>query len=83
VKGDRIEVLVDTGTGVRAFNIEAMRAGRRLEVSVSRGTVEIMELTRTGQPVRSARFMVNRVVALVEYPAADTIAPPGRVPRAA
>jgi hypothetical protein len=26
-------------------------------------------VTRTGTPVRTARFMASRVVALVEYPA--------------
>jgi len=71
LKGDRIEVLVDVGSGVKTFEVVASRAGRRLEVSVSRGTVEVAELTRTAQPVRTARFMASRVVALVEYPAAD------------
>jgi hypothetical protein len=28
-------------------------------------------VTRSGQPVRSARFMQSRVVALVEHPADD------------
>lgn len=71
MKGDRIEVLVDVGTGVQMFEIVANRAGRRLEVSVSRGIIEVTELTRTAQPVRTARFMASRVVALVEHPAAD------------
>lgn len=71
MKGDRIEVLVDVGTGVQMFEVVANRAGRRLEVSVSRGIIEVTELTRTAQPVRTARFMASRVVALVEYPAAD------------
>ena len=31
-------------------------------------------MTRTGTPVRTARFMASRVVALVEYPA-DTPEP--------
>mgnify|MGYP005821447143 CR=1 FL=1 len=71
MKGDRIEVLVDTGAGARAFELVATRAGRRLEVSVSRGTVEVVEVTRSGTPVRTARFMASRVVALVEHPAGD------------
>ena len=33
--------------------------------------VEVSEVTRSGQTVRSARFMASRVVALVEHPAAD------------
>ena len=69
MKGDRVEVLVDTGDGVRAFEIEATKAGRRVEVSTVRGVVEVSETTRTGQPVRTGRFMATRVIALVEHPA--------------
>ena len=71
MRGDRVEVLIDAGTGVRTFDLKATWAGRRFEVSVSRGTVEVVEVTRSGSPVRTARFMANRVVALVEHPAAD------------
>lgn len=71
VKGDRVEVLVDVGSGVQRFDIEASRAGRRLEVSNVRGTVEVTEVTRTGTPVRTARFMAAKVVAVVEHPAED------------
>jgi hypothetical protein len=69
VIGDRVEILIDIGGGVQAFEIEATRAGRRVEVSSGRGIVEVTELTRTGQPVRTGRFMSNRVVAIVEHPA--------------
>jgi hypothetical protein len=31
--------------------------------------VEVAEVTRTGQPVRTARFLSSRVVAIVEHPA--------------
>ena len=71
MRGDRVEVLVDVGDGVRQFEIAATAAGRRVEVAVARGTVEVTEVTRTGQPVRSARFMATRVVAIVEHPALD------------
>jgi hypothetical protein len=71
MKGDRIEAVVDTGQGVQTFEIVARRAGRRLEVVTSRGVVEVREVTRTGQTVRSGRFMANRLIALVEHPAAD------------
>jgi hypothetical protein len=72
MRGDRIEVLVDTGNGgVRAFEITATRSGRRVEVSTLRNMVEVAEVTRTGQPVRTARFLTSRVVAIVEHPAAD------------
>jgi hypothetical protein len=68
MKGDWVEVLVDVGGGVQRFEIAATRAGRSVEVSTVRGTVEVTEVTRSGQPVRSARFMTTRVVAIVEHP---------------
>jgi hypothetical protein len=71
MRGDRVEVVVDVGDGVRTFDIVAERAGRRVEVTVGRTTVEVVEVTRTGQAVRSARFLASRVVAVVEHPAAD------------
>jgi hypothetical protein len=71
VKGDRIEAVVDTGQGVQTFELVATRAGRRLEVTTARGVVEVREVTRTGQTVRSGRFMTSRLIALVEHPAAD------------
>ncbi len=72
MRGDRVEIVVDTGEGsVREFDIVATKAGRRVEVAMARGTVEVTEVTRSGQPVRSARFMASRVVALVEHPASD------------
>jgi hypothetical protein len=33
--------------------------------------VEVVEVTRNGEPVRTARFMASRVVALVEHPASE------------
>ena len=54
VKGDRVEVLVDIGESVRQFEVVATKAGRRVEVSSGRGMIEVVEVTRTGQPVRSA-----------------------------
>jgi hypothetical protein len=71
VQGDRVEIVVDVGSGVRQFEVVATRAGRRVEVSIARGTVEVSEVTRSGQAVRSARFMATRVIALVEHPAAE------------
>ena len=69
MKGDRVEAVVDTGQGVQTFEIEATRNGRRIEVTTARGVVEVTEVTRSGTPVRTARFMSTRVVALVEHPA--------------
>jgi hypothetical protein len=69
VKGDRVEVVIDSGDGTtQAYEILATRAGRRVEVTTGRGIVEVSEVTRTGTVVRTARFMSSRVVALVEHP---------------
>jgi hypothetical protein len=72
MRGDRVEVLVDVGGGVEHFEIAATRAGRRVDISNVRGTVEVSEVTRSGRPVRSARFMASRVVAIVEHPADES-----------
>lgn len=71
MKGDRVEVVIDTGQGVQRFEIVARKAGRRLEVATARGVVEVSELTRSGTPVRTGRFMASRLVALVEHPAGE------------
>ena len=73
MKGDRVEIVVDTGDGARTYEVSATRAGRRVDISTVRGVVEVTEVTRTGTSVRSARFMASRVIALVEHPA-DTSA---------
>ena len=86
MKGDRVEVLIDVGDGVREFEIAATKAGRRVEVTVARGNVEVTEVTRSGQPVRTARFLAARVVAIVEHPSGDVEAadqPRSRRPPAA
>ena len=46
--------MVDSGNGVLKYEIEATKAGRRVDVSTVRGTVEVTEVTRTGNAVRSA-----------------------------
>ncbi|MFN2591052.1 MAG: hypothetical protein ABR518_09820 [Actinomycetota bacterium] len=79
MRGDRVEVVVDTGQGVQTYEIVATKAGRRIEVSTARGVTEVTEVTRTGQTVRTARFMATRVVALVEHPSEEPDEPtPGR-----
>jgi hypothetical protein len=76
VKGDRVEIVVDTGGmygTARTYEITATRAGRRVDVRTGRGLVEVTEVTRGGTPVRTARFMASRVLALVEHPAGDAL----------
>ncbi|HKT01535.1 MAG TPA: hypothetical protein VJT31_18585 [Rugosimonospora sp.] len=85
MKGDRVEIVVDAGGDVRTYEVSATRAGRRVEVSVVRNVVTVAEVTRGGSVARTARFMANRVLALVEYPAAraalpDDEPPNGRAP---
>jgi hypothetical protein len=72
MRGDRVEVVVDTGQGVQRFDIVASRAGRRIEVTTARGVVEVTEVTRGGTPVRTGRFMASRLIALVEHPALES-----------
>jgi hypothetical protein len=69
MKGDRVEIVIDAGGSTRTYDIAATRAGRRVEVTHGRGVVEVAETTRGGTPVRTARFMAGRVLALVEHPA--------------
>ena len=69
MRGDRVEIVIDAGGEVRTYDIVATRNGRRVEINTGRGIVEVTEVTRGGAPVRTARFMANRILALVEHPA--------------
>ena len=83
MRGDRVEIVIDAGREVRTYDIVASRNGRRVEIETARGIVTVSEVTRTGTPVRTARFMASRILALVEHPAADqNIAPEVMEPRA-
>ncbi len=66
-----MEVVIDAGGEVRTYEIVATRNGRRVEIETGRGLVTVSEVTRGGSPVRTARFMASRILALVEHPAAD------------
>jgi hypothetical protein len=69
MKGDRVEIVIDAGSGTtKTYEIVATRAGRRVGITHSRGVVEVSEVTRGGSTVRTARFLANRVLALVEHP---------------
>jgi hypothetical protein len=69
MRGDRVEIVIDAGDTAKTYEVSATRAGRRVEVVTRRGLVEVTELTRGGSAVRTARFMVSRVIAVVEHPA--------------
>jgi hypothetical protein len=75
MRGDRVEIVVDAGNEVRTYEVVATRNGRRVEIATVRGVTEVTEVTRSGTPVRTARFMSSRVLALVEHPA-DSAATP-------
>lgn len=68
MRGDQVEIVVDTGAAALTYRVAATRAGRRVETSIARGVVEVAEVTRGGTVVRTARFMASRVLALVEHP---------------
>lgn len=68
MRGDWVEIVVDTGGAPLTYQVIATRAGRRVETSIGRGVVEVAEVTRGGTVVRTARFMASRVLALVEHP---------------
>jgi len=71
MKGDRVEIVVDAGSGTTlTYEVVATRAGRKVEIAHARGVIEVSESTRGGSIVRTARFLANRVIALVEHPAA-------------
>lgn len=75
MKGDRVEIVIDAGGDTKTYEVTATRAGRRVDVRTGRGLVEVTEVTRGGTPVRTARFMASRVLALVEHPAARVTLP--------
>ena len=69
MKGDWVEIVIDAGGNTMNYEVKATRAGRRVEVINRRGLIEVSEVTRGGTPVRTARFMSSRLLALVEHPA--------------
>ena len=80
VQGDRVEIVVDVGGDTKTYEIAATKAGRRVDVSNVRGTVEVSEVTRTGVVVRTGRFMAARIVALIEHPVEDERAERAKAP---
>jgi hypothetical protein len=83
VRGDRVEIVIDAGGDTtKTYEVAATRAGRRVEILNRRGLIEVSELTRGGTPVRTARFMASRVIALVEHPAPPPPARPAPLPPA-
>jgi hypothetical protein len=77
MRGDQVEIVVDTGAAPLTYRVAATRAGRRVETSIARGVVEVAEVTRGGTVVRTARFMASRVLALVEHPVPRRTEPDG------
>ena len=63
----------DEQGGFRTYEVTARRAGRRVDVVTRRNVIEVSEVTRSGTPVRTARFMASRILALVEHPAGEPV----------
>ena len=84
MRGDRVEVIIEVGNETRTFDIEATKNGRRIVITSTRGGfVEVTEETHTGRPVRTAKFMSSKIVAMVEHPAADALTDDEKTARAA
>ena len=66
-----MEIVIDAGGEVRGLRDRGHPNGRRVEIETGRGIVTVSEVTRSGTPVRTTRFMASRILALVEHPAAD------------
>ena len=67
MKGDRVEIVIAADDGSRTHDIRATRSGRRVaDHDGPRDRSQVTEVTRTGEPVRRARFMASRVLALVD-----------------
>ena len=68
MRGDRVEVVVDTGQGVQTFDIVATKNGRRVEVTTARGVVEVAQRAGFGDDERMRRaFMRHLGVSPSEY----------------
>ena len=71
MKGDRVEAWATRARAPDARQRGARAPGAvRIEV-ITNARVEAREVTRTGVPVRTGRFMTSRLIALVEHPAGD------------
>ncbi len=46
MKGDRVEIVIDSGEGTRNYEVTASRAGRRVEIANRRGIIEVSEVRR-------------------------------------
>ena len=65
MKGDSVEVVIDSGEGgTMTYELTATRQAAASRSPTTRGIIEVSEVTRTGTAVRTARFMASRVVAL-------------------
>ena len=43
MKGDRVEIVIDSGEGTQTYEVAATRAGRRVDITNRRGVVEVSE----------------------------------------
>ena len=69
MKGDRVTIIVETGAGTtREFVVEATKNGRKVEIVAGSKFVDVSELTHTDRTIRTSKFALSKVVALVDEP---------------
>ena len=71
---------VAVADGIETYDVVATHAGRRVKTTWGRGILEVAEVTRSCEPVRTAPFMASRMIALVEHPGEESRATARRPP---
>ena len=72
MRGDRVEIVIDAGDGVRAYDVVATRAGRRVEITQGRTVVEVTAQGRRkvadwlAEPVAHVRDARSELAAVLE-----------------
>lgn len=69
-RGDYIEVTYRTGAGTETKRVQARSVGSSVQVSIptiaNNPFIDVVEVNKAGQPVRTARFAKSDVVAIDE-----------------
>lgn len=70
-RGDYVRIIYRTGVGIAEHLVTAMTVGANVETEMPQKNatspfVEVREMNKAGDPVRTARFAASDVVGLVE-----------------
>lgn len=69
-RGDYFEVTYRTGVGTETKRVQARGAGSTVAIDIPKMPndpfIAVMELSKVGQPIRTARFAKTEVVAIDE-----------------